>query len=365
MTASARGRAIDGIVARGEIGGRTLQITESGAAECAVYEPAPLADGSVRVRTVRSAISPGTEMTFYGRAATNVYLHKRWNEELRLFEAGTPSMEYPLVFGYRAAGEVIESASDEVPIGLRVYGSWRHTELTALPAEYAAAHPLPDALSWDDGVDIAQMGPICVNAVAFGEGEQAGSPAVVFGAGVVGLITAQVARASGADPVYVVDRLASRLEIARDLGLEPLEAAPNVDVAATIKRRHGSEGIPVAWEATGSTRALHEAIRIVRRRGNVVVVGFYQGDAAGLLLGDEFHHNGVRMTCGQIGNLHPTHTWDSLRAQILELAVSGQVKLGTLPRLTLPIERADEAFAALTRPDEVLQVALSYEAVTA
>ncbi len=361
MTASASERAIDGIVARGEIGGRTLQIVESGAVECAVYEPAALQDGMVRVRTIRSAISPGTEMTFYGRAATNVYLHKRWNEDLRLFESGTPSMEYPLLFGYRAAGEVVESRSDEVPVGLRVYGSWRHTELTALPAGYAAAHAIPDALSWEDGVDIAQMGPICVNAVAFGENEQAGAPAVIFGAGVVGLITAQTVRASGADPVYVVDRLPSRLAIVAKLGLTPLDAGAGDDVAAGLKKLHGSEGIPVAWEATGSTRALQEAIRVVRRRGNVVGVGFYQGEAAGLFLGDEFHHNGIRITCGQIGNVHPTHTWETLQARVLELALSGTVSFGGLPRLSLPIERAAEAFEALTRPDQVLQVALSYE----
>ena len=365
MTASASERAIDGIVARGEIGGRTLQIVESGEVECAVYEPAPLRDGQVRVRTVRSAISPGTEMTFYGRAATNVYLHKRWNERLRLFETGVPSMEYPLVFGYRAAGEVVESGSREAPVGLRVYGSWRHTELTALPAEYAAAHRVPDELSWDDAVDFAQMGPICVNAVAFGENEQRGAPAVVFGAGVVGLITAQVARASGADPVYVVDRLPNRLAVAAELGLTPVEATVGGDVAAELKERHGSEGIPVAWEATGSSRALHEAIRVVRRRGNVVAVGFYQGEGAGLMLGDEFHHNGIRITCGQIGNVHPTQTWDSLRARIIELAAGGEVRLGGLPRLMLPIEQASEAFAALTRPAEVLQVALSYEAPAA
>ncbi|MDQ3688894.1 MAG: zinc-binding dehydrogenase, partial [Chloroflexota bacterium] len=268
-------------------------------------------------------------------------------------------------FGYRAAGEVVESRADGVTVGARVYGAWRHTELTALAGEYAASHLLPGGLSWDDGVDFAQMGPICVNAVAFGENEHAGAPAVIFGAGVVGIITAQIARASGADPVYVVDRLPSRLAIVAELGMTPVGAAVGSDVAAELKSRHGSEGIPVAWEATGSTRALHEAIRVVRRRGNVVALGFYQGEAAGLLLGDEFHHNGIRITCGQIGNVHPTHTWDTLRARILELAMSGAVTLGGLPRLTLPIEQADAAFTALTRPGEVLQVSLTYEAPTA
>ena len=352
--------AIDGIVERGEIGGRTVQIVDSGAVECASYPSSPLADGHVRVRTVRSAISPGTEMTFFGKDATNVYLHKTWNEELRLFEAGTPSMEYPIVFGYRAAGEIVESRAEAVPVGLRVYGNWRHTEFSTMPAQRALDQQLPDDLTWDDGVDIGQMGPICVNAVAFAAREHIGAPVVVFGAGPVGLISAQIARADGAERVYVVDRIPERLAVAESLGLEPVEAAEGVDVAATIKRRHGAEGIPVALECTGSTSALHEAIRVVRRQGLVVGAGFYQGEGRGLLLGDEFHHNGIRVICGQIGNVHPSTDWAGLRARIIELARSGGVALGGLPRLTLPVEQVADGFAALGRPAEVLQVALSY-----
>jgi 2-desacetyl-2-hydroxyethyl bacteriochlorophyllide A dehydrogenase len=350
-------------IERGEIGGRTVQLTEAGEVECVRYEPAALADGHVRIRTVRSAISSGTEMTFYGRGASNVYLHKRWNEDLRLFEPGSASMAYPLVIGYRAAGEVIESRSTQVTVGERIYGSWRHTELTTLPGEVTTAQRLPDGLTWDDGVDIAQMGPICVNAVAYGEGEHAGRPAVVFGAGVVGLLTAQIVRATGADPVHVVDRLPQRLEMAAALGLETVNATETDDVAASLKRRHGAEGIPMAWECTGSSRALHEAIRVVRRRGAVVAVGFYQGDAIGLVLGEEFHHNGVRIVCGQIGNIHPGQTWRTLRATTIGMALDGQLVLGGLPRQSLPVEHAADGFAALQRPGDVLQVALTYDGI--
>jgi threonine dehydrogenase-like Zn-dependent dehydrogenase len=229
-----------------------------------------------------------------------------------------------------------------------------------MPGAQAVAQTLPAELTWDDGVDIGQMGPICVNAVAFAEGEHRGSPVVVFGAGPVGLLTAQIARADGASSVLVVDRLASRLAIAEGLGLEPIEAAPDVDVAVLLKTRFGAEGIPVVFEATGKAPALHEAIRVVRRRGLVVAVGFYQGDGVGLRLGDEFHHNGVRITCGQIGNIHPDWTWDLLRARTRDLAVGGQLVLGGLNRLTLPVDDVAEGFAALGRPAEVLQVVLEY-----
>src|SRR5688572_29733833 len=170
--------SVEELRTRGEIGGKTVQIVSSGAVDCAAYEPAPLADGHVRIRTVRSAISPGTEMTFYGRDASNVYLHRQWNEALRLFERAQPSLGYPMTFGYRAAGEVIDGGTTEVPIGMRIYGNWRHTELTVMPAARAIDQVMPEDLTWDDGVDIAQMGPICVNAVAFAEGEHRDRAAV-------------------------------------------------------------------------------------------------------------------------------------------------------------------------------------------
>ena len=353
---------VDQLRAQGEIGGRTVQIEADGLVVCTAYEPAPLMAGTVRVRTVRSAISPGTEATFLGRNASNVSLAKHWNERLRLFDAGRPDVTYPIVFGYRAVGVVEESASGDVPVGSRVWGNWRHTELVSMPVEQAAAQLLPDGLSWGDGVDIGQMGPICINAGEFGAGEQVGRPAVVFGAGPIGLITAQAVRISGAATVVVVDRLPSRLEVAASLGLDVLELSAATDVAAEVKGRFGADGIPVVWECSGALPALNEAIRTVARRGLVVAVGFYQGGASPVMLGEEFHHNGVRIACGQIGNPAGTLTRRDLQLRTLELAVSGRLVLGGLPRISVPVEDAASGFDALKRPDEVLQVELAYDA---
>jgi hypothetical protein len=134
---------IDELVSRGEIGGRTVRILESGEVDCHTYPVAPLADGAVRVRSARTAISPGTELTYVGPTATNPYLHRRWDPELRLFVDGTPSVAYPIVFGYRASGVVVESRTNRVREGTRVFGKWRHTEFTALAAADAEAQVLP------------------------------------------------------------------------------------------------------------------------------------------------------------------------------------------------------------------------------
>ena len=349
---------IDELVARGEIGGRTVRILETGEVDCHIYPVAPLSEGAVRVRSACTAISPGTELTYIGRDATNPYLHRRWDPALRLFTEGAPSVTYPIVFGYRAAGVVVESRTDRVREGARLFGKWRHTEFTTLAAADAEAQLLPNELSFDDGVDLAQMLPIALNAVAFAEGRHVDGPVVVFGCGPIGLLVAQVAKATGARAVYAVDRLAQRLQIAGSLGLEPISA--DGDVAARLKQDLGAEAIAVAFDCTGSPAALGEAVRVVRRRGTVVAVGFYQGDAAGIRLGEEFHHNGVEIRSGQIGNPHPSFDGQTLRARSLDLARNGQVVLGGLPRHELPVEEASAAFAALRRPGEILQVVFRY-----
>ena len=242
-------------VERGEIGGRTVQLTETGEVETVRYEPAPLADGQVRVRTVRSAISSGTEMTFYGRRATNVYLHKRWNEELRLFEPGTASMEYPLVIGYRAAGEVVESRVRAWPSVRGCTAAGGTPSSRRFPRTRRWLSALPDELSWDDGVDIAQMGPICVNAAAYGEGEHAGGPAVVFGAGV-------------GRPAHRADRAGHRR------GAGPRRRSP----AASAWRSRRRSASRRSMRADGRRRR-SDAQASPRRRGHPRGLGVHRRDA--------------------------------------------------------------------------------------
>jgi threonine dehydrogenase-like Zn-dependent dehydrogenase len=178
----------------------------------------------------------------------------------------------------------------------------------------------------------------------------------VFGCGPIGLIVAQVARATGASRVYCIDPMASRREIATSLGLDSVDAN---DAAGRLKRDLGAEAIAIAFECSGNTRALNEAIRTVRRRGTVVAVGFYQDEARGLFLGEEFHHNGVEIRSGQIGNLHPRWQIGPLRAFGIELARTKRIVLGGLPRLRLPVNEAAAAFVAVGAR-EALQVALDY-----
>jgi threonine dehydrogenase-like Zn-dependent dehydrogenase len=67
------------------------------------------------------------------------------------------------------------------------------------------------------------------------------------------------------------------------------------DVRLTVWQQTDGRGADRVIELTGAYPALHEAIRCAGVDGTVVAGGFYQGPATALRLGEEFHHNRVRL----------------------------------------------------------------------
>ena len=98
-----------------------------------------------------------------------------------------------------------------------------------------------------------------------------------------------------------------------------------------------------------------------------MTVGFYQGGAPELRLGDEWHHNRLDMvsSMGAWGAPHRAYpAWDRKRVMrtVVRLLVSGQVRVDPLPVRQFPFERAVEAYRWLDdNPNEAVKVALTYE----
>ena len=324
-----------------------------------------LGPGDVRVRTLLSGISAGTELTSY--RGTSPYLGKRWDADRRLFvAAGAREASYPVTnLGYEEVGEIVEVGAEvkDLAVGALVCGTWGHRTTHVATAEYARARRLPDGADPLVGI-FSHMGPIALNGVLDAE-IRLGETVAVFGLGVVGQLVAQLARLSGAR-VIGVDLVASRRELARRLGAEVTLDGADGDVAARIRELTGGRGADVCVEAAGSTRALHEAIRACAYSSKVVAMGFFQGEGAGLHLGEEFHHNRIDLVCSQISGVAPSlrHRWDRLRliATFLELAARGRVEVAALVTHREPLDRAAALFELLdTRPAEALQTVLTFD----
>jgi 2-desacetyl-2-hydroxyethyl bacteriochlorophyllide A dehydrogenase len=320
----------------------------------------PLAAGEVRVETLYSGISAGTELTAY--RGTNPYLHREWDAERRLFVEGSPTFDYPLRgWGYEEVGRVVEAGSDtSLALDTVVWGAWGHRSSAAVGAEQAASRVVPDGLAPLEAV-FARIGAIALNAVLDAD-VHLGEVVAVFGQGVPGLIVTQLAALSGAT-VVAVDPIRRRLELASSLGATAVVAGE--EAAETVAELTGGRGADVSIELSGSYEALAEAIRVTAFGARVVAAGFYQGAGAALRLGEEFHHNRVELVSSQIGAVSPrlAHRWDRLRLEqtTMRLAAEGRLRLEPLVTHVLPVERAAEAFRLLDeRPAEAVQVVLQF-----
>jgi 2-desacetyl-2-hydroxyethyl bacteriochlorophyllide A dehydrogenase len=323
----------------------------------------PLGPGQVRVRTCYSGISAGTELTLY--RGSNPRLSKDWDDATRMFVPRQTPVPYPLVgFGYEEVGEIVEVAPD-VPDrhrGQAVWGIWGHRAEAVVPA--GAVNPLPPGLDPLAAV-FARPGAIALTAVLAGDlhlGDWVG----VFGQGVIGLLATRLAALSGAR-VVAVDRLTARLDVASRYGAR-LVVDAGVDSAATVLRRAtGGVGADVCLELSGAYPALHEAIRATAHAGRVVAAGFYQGQADGLGLGEEFHHNRIQLVAAQVSGPAPAPglagRWTGARIAhtFMELVAEGSVDPLPLVSHVVDASAVADALALLDRGDgDALQVVLRF-----
>lgn len=340
---------------------RVITFEEPGKVRVSLESPADLVAGSVRVRTLYSGVSAGTELTAY--RGTNPYLSRRWDTERRLFAEGQ-THAYPLAgWGYQEVGEVVEAAPDvaDPPVGSLVWGIWGHRAEAVVAAEKLEGHVLPPGADPLTGV-FARVGAIALNAVHAAD-VHLGDQVAVFGQGVIGLLATRLAVLSGAR-VVAADALADRLALARRFGATETFDVASGSVAEFMRKR--IEGADSVIELSGSHAGLHEAIRTVRKGGRVVAAGFYQGDGIGLRLGEEFHHNQVQLVSSQIGGVASwlAHRWDVERMQrtFMELVHRGEVDAGELISHVMPVDRAADAFDLLDKhQSEVLQLVFEFK----
>jgi alcohol dehydrogenase len=100
----------------------------------------------------------------------------------------------------------------------------------------------------------------------------AGASVAIVGLGGVGLSALLGARLAGACQIIAVDRLAEKLDFARQLGATDAFNAGSQDCAEQIRQASGG-GVEFAFEMAGSVAALELAYRITRRGGTTVTAG--------------------------------------------------------------------------------------------
>jgi L-iditol 2-dehydrogenase len=193
--------------------------------------------------------------------------------------------------------------------------------------------PVPDAL---DDAAAAMLEPlgVAIHAVDLARIRVANSVAIL-GAGPIGLLILQLARLSGADPIFVSDRLPWRLDVARRMGAVPLNY-DEVDPLRAVREATEGRGVDVAIEAAWADHSVQQAAEMARLGGRLVLVGI-PGDDHLTLKHSTARRKGLTIRLSR----RMQHSYP----RAISLALRGAVDLHGLISHRLPLEQAPEAFA--------------------
>lgn len=237
----------------------------------------PVGPGRVRVRTLYSAISRGTETLVHHHAVPEPV-----RELMRApFQEG--DLPGPVKYGYLSVG-VVDDGPEELR-GRRVFCLYPHQTSYVVPAE--AVVPVPDSVPSERAL---LAGPVetAVNAL-WDAAPRLGDRIAVVGLGMIGASVALLLAGFPLERLQVVDTDPTRRELADRLGLHlvtPDDAAGDCDVVV---------------HCSASEAGLATALRLAGTEAEVVELSWYGSQAPRVPLGEAFHARRLTVRASQVG----------------------------------------------------------------
>ncbi|OUC93089.1 zinc-dependent alcohol dehydrogenase [Streptosporangium minutum] len=167
-----------------------------------------------------------------------------------------------LNYGVRARGHRTQ--------GMTVNGGFADYALNHV----ATLHHLPAGLSFDAGVVLTTAGTV-MHAFDVLADLLAGARVAVLGPGPIGLLAVQVAKQLGAELVALAGTRESRLKLGKAYGADLVLNVHQCDAVSSVRAASAGHGVDIVLECSGAGSAVDDALRMVRRGGRVVLVGFF------------------------------------------------------------------------------------------
>jgi 2-desacetyl-2-hydroxyethyl bacteriochlorophyllide A dehydrogenase len=308
------------------------------------------AAGEVRVETLVSAISPGTEMLVYrGEVPAGMPLDST-------VPALSGSFAFPLKYGYAAVGRVVE-------LGEGTGAEWQgrlvlsfHPHASHFLASPSELIPVPGGLSPEEAAFLPNM-ETAVNFLMDGQ-PVVGERVVVFGQGVVGLLTTALLARIPLSGLVTVDRYPLRRQRSLELG-----AHASLDPATQGALDGLEASADLTYELSGSPQALEQAIAATGFAGRLIIGSWYGDQRASLSLGGAFHRSRIQLVSSQVSTMAPKWSarWSKDRRLEVAWRLLAEVKPAGLITHRFPFDDAAAAYELLDRhPEEAIQVLLSY-----
>ncbi len=210
--------------------------------------------------------------------------------------------------------------------------------------------PVPDIVDDASAALLEPLG-VALHAVDLARIRVADSVAIL-GAGPIGLSILQLVKLSGADPIFVSDRLPWRLALAERCGAVTINYELD-DPVQVVMNQTGGRGVDVAIEAAWADHSVQQVAEMARLGGRLVLVGIPSDDHV------TFKHSTLRrkgLTMRMARRMQHTYP------RAIRLAAQGMVDLPGMISHRFPLERAPEAFALNhAYRDEVVKAVIDVE----
>jgi len=306
-------------VRRAPADAHALWLRAPGRAEIRPVTLAEPGHDEIRVRTVRSGVSRGTEtLVFRGGVPPSQYGSMR-----APFQEG--NFPAPVKYGYLNVGTVEHGPADLR--GRTVFCLYPHQTAYVVPAH--AVTVVPEGVPPARAV-LAGTVETAVNAL-WDAAPLLGDRVAVVGAGMVGCCVARLLSRFPAMQVTLVDVDAGRASVAAALGVDfalPADAA---------------DGRDLVIHASATSAGLQRSLELLAPEGTVIDLSWYGDSEVRLSLGGEFHASRLGIRASQVGTLSPARrerrtTGDRLtlalallRDPAFDALVSGESPFSELP----------------------------------
>jgi L-iditol 2-dehydrogenase len=201
-----------------------------------------------------------------------------------------------------------------------------------------AVYPLPESFTPQEAALLEPLG-VAIHALRLGK-VAPGMSVGVYGAGPVGLLTIQMARAAGATRIFATDRIPERLEIAAECGATDLLLADSQEHQKILKATEG-RGLDVTFETAGDDgTAVETSVETAKRGGTAVLVGIPSEDETRFTASSARRRGLTIKLARRMKHTYPT---------AINLVAKGRINLTALITHEFPLEEYQEAFETASR----------------
>jgi hypothetical protein len=319
---------------------RAFWVTEPGRGEIRAEHLDSPTDDEVRVRTLYSGISRGTEALVFNAHVPQ----SEWQRMRAPFQAG--DFPAPVKYGYANVGVVEHGPPDLV--GRTIFALYPHQTRYVVPAH--AVHVLPAGVPPPRAVLAANM-ETAVNAI-WDARPHVGDRIAVVGAGTVGCLTAWLASRIVGCLVELIDINPHRAQVAHALGL----AFAMPDAA--------SQEADLVIHASGAPDGLQQALDLAGTEATVTELSWFGDKRVSLPLGGAFHARRLTIAASQVGTIPAAQRarWSTSRRMQLALRLLSEPALEALVTGESDFESLPEVMARLAAtPGDTLCHRIRYE----